>query len=474
MSIALGPNSVIFSDYTRQTSTPTHLKNRLINGCFRIDQQAKGLQYWCSTYDTVFKQRVLDRWILQTTGNPYGVKGNVNRIGMFVYNEPELAAQKVFGMQFEPALTLSWSSTVGFAQRIESIYTQDMPYQPVTFQVAVKSGQNLPTIYWAAYAPIDKDSYPFTTPPSAGTPVYNGCNAIASGSWTLPLNGTVLSATFTPNSAVLNGLMIFVYQQIPAFASPAQGTFAIAQAQVALGSAMSTFDYRSPQEELDLCQRYMFVDGAASKNELGYTYNPSTGQLTLGPGGITSYGYNLQATSWYERGGYSDTVRVKIKYDFAVPLRATNNLTSTMQPYFFRPNGTDSAYGYNATNGYNQPIQWQLEENYPNTPHFVQGSFVTVNQNTDGYGYGYLYGTESATAAQGLLDPGTTHNAGGFSSATIGIESGSPGWYTYGMGAFASSIATYTNVRLTLNQGYANANTPLQNTWFGIAFSSEL
>lgn len=462
LPIALTPAGFTFADGTKQSSASMHFKNRIINGNMIIDQVAHGLPYPISQYNVVQNVRTIDRWIFTSTGSPYTQPGTVVRNSTNYINSSG-TNYKIPSLTFNSSGSVSSATTIGFAQRIESIYTQDLRSQDVTLSVSLCSNTST-TFYWAAYYPLNKDQYSSTSPPSDGIPVYYNCSQIASGSWTAGVTSSTLmdfSATFNAGTGVSQGLVIYIYINVPANQTGA--SLSMTNVQLELGVGKSTFDTRTYDEELYLCQRYMYVDGTATRGEPAYNY-PSG---IWGPNGITSVAFTPQARVAYgpKNGHYS----VVLKYTFPQPIRNQVDQTTGCNINLFYWRETVSGYTYiDLAPNPQARWSWNVSCETNDQPCFVSG-----------YGFdetGFTNFNTKQIVYQRTDPLGTTapHQEGGTYGVIFGFNTDSSTWstlYGYNMITKMNFANTNLTLQLTLTQ---TPSTPQVKAYFGLMFSAEL
>ena len=463
LPISLTPAGLTFADGTTQSSASMHFKNRIINGNMIIDQKAHGLPYRVSQYNVVQKVRVIDRWIFTSTGSPYTQPGTVVR-NSTNYTNSSGTNYKIPSLTFNSSGSVSTTTTIGFAQRIESIYTQDLGSQDVTLSVSLCSN-TATTFYWAAYYPLTKDQYPTTTPPSDGVPVYYNCNQIAGGSWTTGGTSSTLtdfSATFNAGTGVTQGLVIYIFINVPA--NQTSSSLSITNVQLELGVGKSTFDTRTYNEELYLCQRYLYVDGTATRGELAYNYLAGG----YGPNGISSLSFVPQARVGYgSKSGHYDVV---LKYTFPQPIRSSSDTGTGCDVALFYYRDSVPGYTYDDESASPQARwYWNVGCDTNDQPCFVQGSGL------DELGiFGDFVAKQSVTQRTDPLGFYAPHTEGGTYGVTFGFSTASASWYsTYGYNMIGKMNFANTNLTLQLRLSQT-PSTPQVKAYFGLAFTGEL
>jgi hypothetical protein len=276
--------ALVFPDGTRQLSTYGHLKNRILNGKMQIDQLHGGqVQMPAPAYSSNMCMFTIDRWIFSSIGVAT-YAANVNQVIIGSGQHAKTALQ----FSANTAAVAGYDSNYsGFAQRIESIYTEDLVGSAITISanISISTGA---TVYWSLYSPNTKDGYtqgpvdwyndlvlghPGT--PSQSNPVYYNCTLLSSSSFTATTTPTTYRITTGKmTDAVKNGLMVYFYIQTGALY---QRSFTITDVVLEKGptgppagwsggnysSLPSPIDNRSVKEELNLCRRYLYCEGSS-------------------------------------------------------------------------------------------------------------------------------------------------------------------------------------------------------------------
>lgn len=459
--IALTPAGFTFADGTKQSSASMHFKNRLINGNMIIDQKAHGLPYPVEQWNVAQNVRTIDRWIFTSTGSPYTQPGTVVRNSTNYINSSG-TNYKIPSLTFNATGSVSSATTVGFAQRIESIYTQDLRSQDVTLSVSLCSNTSA-TFYWAAFFPLNTDQYAQTTPPTDGIPVYYNCTQIASGSWTTAQSTTLsdFSATFNAGTGASQGLVIYIYINVPANQTGA--SLSMTNVQLELGVGKSTFDTRTYDEELYLCQRYLYVDGTATRGEPAYNY--PTG--TWGPNGITSLSFSPQASvAFGPRAGHYSMV---FKYTFPQPIRNQVYQSSGCNINLFFWRETVSGYTYiDLAPNPQARWYWNVSCETNDQPCFVTG------YGTDEPSFTNFSTKQIVYQRTDPLGTNAPHPECGTYGVIFGFNTDSATWYSlYGYNMITKMNFANTRFQLQLNLTQT-PSTPQVKAYFGLAFSSEL
>jgi hypothetical protein len=204
-------------------------RNRFINGAMEQDQEFSGAST-TFTAGAALKYAI-DQW--------YGYCTGANVTGQRVAG----TAPNRFNYQFIGAASVS---KIGFAQRMEAKYTQDLAGTTATFSVDLANSL-LTTVTWTAWRANTNDTFGTLASPTR--------TQIGTGTFTVSGTLTRYSAQISVPSAATTGIEI-------EFSVGAQtsGTWTIGRAQFETGSVATTFEAYRPNE-LQLCQQYFWKGG---------------------------------------------------------------------------------------------------------------------------------------------------------------------------------------------------------------------
>ena len=197
-------------------------KNRLINGWMLIAQRATSGTSGNAVPTTAPVYPCVDRWYAYATGATVTV-AQVAGSGANQYNLQATGAASV--------------TAIGIGQRIEQLNCYDMAGSTATLSVNI-SNSLLTTVTWTASYATSADTW------SAKT-------QIATGTFTVTSTLTNYSAQISIPSAATTGIEILF-----TVGAQTSGTWVIGNVQLEKGTVATSFDYRSYQSELALCQRY--------------------------------------------------------------------------------------------------------------------------------------------------------------------------------------------------------------------------
>lgn len=201
-------------------------RNRLINGCFRIDQRNAGASQTFTAGAALAYS--VDRW--------YGYATGANITGQRV---------ALSNGQNRYRFTGAASNTgVGFGQRIEAANSLDLAGGSATLQVKLSSS-SLTSIGWAVYYANTTDTFGTLAAPTR--------TLISSGTFTInSTEGTFVTPTISIPSAATTGLEIV----FTGGALLASQTLTIGDVQIERGSVATTYERRLFADELRYCQAY--------------------------------------------------------------------------------------------------------------------------------------------------------------------------------------------------------------------------
>jgi len=200
-------------------------RNILINGAMAIDQRNAGASQTITAGSAL--AYTVDRWYAYCTG--------ANATGQRVAG----TAPNQYNYRFTGASSVS---KIGFAQRIEATNCQHLAGKTATLSVDLANSL-LTTITWvASYA---------TTADAFGTIASPTKTQIATGTFTVNSTLTRYATSIAIPAGATTGIEI-------EFSVGAQtsGTWTIGRAQLEDTPEQTTFEYRTIQQELSLCERY--------------------------------------------------------------------------------------------------------------------------------------------------------------------------------------------------------------------------
>jgi hypothetical protein len=203
------------------------LRNRIINGDFRVDQRNAG------AVQTITAGAALaytaDRWYAYCTG------ANVNG------QQITVAGTQVdpFRYQFSGAASVTG---IGFGQRIEAHNCRDLAGTTAVLSVSL-SNSLLTTVNWQAFYANTNDTFGTLASPTR--------TSIASGSFTVNSTYSRYSTAISVPVAATTGIEI-----VFTVGAQTSGTWVIGQVQLERSPVMTPFEQRPVGLDLLLCKRY--------------------------------------------------------------------------------------------------------------------------------------------------------------------------------------------------------------------------
>lgn len=199
--------------------------NRIINGCFRVDQRNSGASQTVTAGAAL--AYAADRWYVYCTG------ANVTGQRIAISN-----AQNRY--RFTGAASVTG---VGLGQRIEALNSLDLAGGNAVLQVKASSS-SLTSLGWAVYYATTTDSFGTLAAPTR--------TLISSGTFTITATDATYTASFAVPSAATTGLEIV----FTGGALLASQTLTIGDVQLEAGSVATPYVRRPISLEQTLCYRY--------------------------------------------------------------------------------------------------------------------------------------------------------------------------------------------------------------------------
>jgi len=286
MSVSYGGDSITFGDGSIVSSGSQGFKNKIINGAMMIDQRNSGASY--SAVDGGFS---VDRWKVAS----YDSSAQTGKFTVQQSSTVPTGFSKSLLVTSSAATSLSSGAIYWIGQFIEGFNTADLDFglataKTVTLSFWVRS--SLTGTFAGSILNNGNDrSYPFTyTINSANTFEYKTVTITGdtSGTWTRDssiglrvlfnlgqgstysttanawASGYYGSVTGTTNLLATNGATLY-----------------ITGVQLEKGTTASSFEFRSYQKELILCQRYYQKYTALSGNYVAFGAGRGSGSTTV-------------------------------------------------------------------------------------------------------------------------------------------------------------------------------------------------
>lgn len=241
----VGGNSLLGSGDITITDT-IGFRNRIINGCMRIDQRNSGsAQTITAAAELAY---TVDRFYAYCTG--------ANVTGQQVAGSSQ--TQKRY--QFTGAASVT---AIGFGTRLEARNTYDLNSQTVTISADL-ANTLLTSVTWTLFRAT-------TTDDTFGTLASPTVTQVATGTFTVNSTVTRYSAQASVTAASTTGL-----QLVLSVGAQTSGTWTIGNVQLELGSTATAFEQRPFGSELFLCQRYYYRIPGSVLQAFGTSANVDT------------------------------------------------------------------------------------------------------------------------------------------------------------------------------------------------------
>jgi hypothetical protein len=337
MSVSYGGSSITFEDGSIVSSGSQGFKNKIINGAMVIDQRYNG----ASANNIPGNIYVMDRWAFNgQVGDKYSAR-MVSTANSSASNYESTAAPTGFTNSIK-VTTVSANTTVTntlFAawQAIEGYNVADLDYGTAnaktvtvsfwtkssligTFSVAVLNG--LATRCYATTYTINSANtweYKTVTIPGCTDGTWYKDNQLGMYLF-FGLGGGSTYSVGTNNTWDTNSAKYHATGATSVIATLG-ATWYVTGVQLEKGTTASSFEYRSYQKELFLCQRYyqtMYVGIVTNGGQTGTNFNYTvpmraaptatrTGSTGIGSGGVTASGF-LSDYGWvYNSGGNTNS-----------------------------------------------------------------------------------------------------------------------------------------------------------------------
>ena len=226
------------------------LRNRTINGDFRIDQRNSGAsQTITAGTSNLTNAYTVDRFYAACTG--------ANVTGQRVTG----TSPDQYAYQFTGATSVSG---ISFGQRYEATNVYDLASTTATFSVKLANSL-LTTVTWTVYYPTSTDTW-------------SGRTSIATGTFTVSSTPATYSTQISLPSNVTTGLEIEL-----TVGAQVSGTWTIAEWQLENGIVATPFERRPIGFELALCQR-CYQKSYVQSSVPGSTYTGGAASCIYGTG----------------------------------------------------------------------------------------------------------------------------------------------------------------------------------------------
>ena len=280
-----------FLDSIVNGTTLFSLRNKIINGDFKIDYRNNGSAQTITAAAAL--AYTVDRWYAYCTGANVTVQ--------------QITSSGENRLRFTG---LASNTLVGLGQRIESANCMDLAGKSATLSCKLSS-TSLTSITWTAYYANSKDTFGSLASPTK--------TQIATGTFTINTTETRYSATMNVPAGATTGIEIVLIGG----ALLGSQTLTIGDVQLETGAILTNYEIRPNVLEDLLCQRYQPAQIMSTGNGLGsgVAYSAVVGLCTvpfkvparITPTGISASGGNL-LTFYF--GGYN-SITSAISYNSA-------------------------------------------------------------------------------------------------------------------------------------------------------------
>ena len=327
-----GTNGVTFPDSSLQAAaaSPYVLKNRIINGDFRISQRGTTI----NSINADFTYTA-DRWLITRGGSVNYAQGTTSPPTGFQY----------YGSYINQT---AGNTFITIQQVIESINTYDLLGQTVTLSAWIKGAANT-----AASTSVSVTYGYATTADTKYTTLASGTTfALSSSSW------TKCSITFTVPSNALTLTPVFLNTAVLAVGDG----YLITGVQLEQNTSATPFERRLYNQELANCQRYFISYGGDSvynKAAYGGTANSSTIVVSF-----VSFPVQMRsAPSFGSTGSWevSDGVAGTTVTALAIVANQTSSLIGMIQATVASGLTTYRSYWLESLNSLASKISWSAE-----------------------------------------------------------------------------------------------------------------
>jgi hypothetical protein len=260
-----GSNGVTFNDASLQgaAASPYVLKNRIINGDFRIDQRNAGASVTVSSDNTY----TLDRWKARTSqSSKFSVQQNAGSV------TPPTGFTNYLGVTSSSAYSVTSGDFFFILQPIEGFNTADLGWGTANAKTVTLSFQVYSSLTGTFGGSINNGSnnrsYPFTYTISSANTWTTISVTIAgdtSGSWFTNSNtgisvcfGLGIGSTYSGTAGAWSGSPYFAPTGATSVVGTNGATFYITGVQLEQNTSATPFERRLYNQELANCQRYFW------------------------------------------------------------------------------------------------------------------------------------------------------------------------------------------------------------------------
>jgi hypothetical protein len=262
MSVSInGTSGLVFNDASTQNTAATGFgfKNRIINGAMMIDQRNAGASVTLTAANFVYP---VDRMFAFRASGTSGAIAQRVSSGI----TPSGNALRIQRNNGDSA-----TAALGFGQVVESSNCVDLASQSITLSFKARCGANFSGSGSQITARIGTGNGTDQSAANFYNLAWTG-QSNTNTALTLTTSWQTFTVTITAGSSVNQVGAMFFYT--PSGTASTNDWFEITDLQIEKGSTATSFDYRPYGTELQLCQRYCYVDGytgnAYTRFPLGY------------------------------------------------------------------------------------------------------------------------------------------------------------------------------------------------------------
>jgi hypothetical protein len=280
MSVSYGGDSITFGDGSIVSSGSQGFKNKIINGAMVIDQRNAGSTITPANASLVY---TLDRWFAyQTVASKFSLGQNAGSV------TPPAGFSNYLGITSLSSYTVASTDYFFIGQYIEGFNFSDLSWgtadaKSITISFWVRSSLT-GTFGGGLQNSAQNRSLAFSyTINSANTWEYKTITIAGdtTGTWVGATNGIGLRLWISVGMGSTNSGTGGVWGTTDIRSVPGAtnvvgtngATFYITGFQLEKGTTASTFEFRSYQKELMLCQRYCYAQYGGSGDRLGFGWS---------------------------------------------------------------------------------------------------------------------------------------------------------------------------------------------------------
>ena len=288
MSVSYGGSSITFEDGSIVSSGSQGFKNKIINGAMMIDQRNAGASV--TPADGAY---TLDRWsTIATAASKLSIQQNAGSVSTLATG----GFLNYLGITSLSAYSVGAGDVFGIQQRIEGFNTSDLQWGTANAKTVTLSAWVYSSLTGTFGGSIINSaanySYPFTYTISTAntwTQISITITGPTAGTWIGATNGIGVQvnfgvgggATYSGTAGAWAAQQKYTATGAVSVVGTNGATFYITGVQLEKGTTVSTFEFRSYQKELLLCQRYYQKYTALSGNYVAFGAGRGAGSTTV-------------------------------------------------------------------------------------------------------------------------------------------------------------------------------------------------